>query len=161
MEIFKEYDVNCGMVSLGGNVQTYNKKQDGSDWVIAIENPIDAGDYLGKIKVSDKAVITSGGYERYFEEDGVTYHHILDPKTGYPANSGLSSVTIVSEDGTIADGLSTALFIMGKDEALNFWENYGKEYKFDAVLVTDDGEIIITDGLKNAFESDNEFEIYK
>ena len=77
MDIFKEYDVNCGIVSLGGNVQTYNKKQDGSDGVVAIENPDNTSEFIGKLKVSDKAVITSGGYERYFEDGGVTYHHIL------------------------------------------------------------------------------------
>ena len=76
-----------------------------------MQSPDDTEDYLGVLSIQDKAVITSGGYERYFEQDGVTYHHIIDPKTGYPAENGLVSVTIVSSDGTLADGLSTSLLL--------------------------------------------------
>ena len=103
-----------GMVSLGGNVQVLGIKTDGSKWRVAVQNPEDTENYLGVLETQDRAVITSGGYERYFEQDGKTYQHILDPKTGYPADSGLTSVTIVSADGTLADGLSTSLFVMGK-----------------------------------------------
>ncbi|MFR0962316.1 MAG: FAD:protein FMN transferase [Dorea sp.] len=85
-------------------------------------------------------VITSGGYERYFEENGKIYHHIIDPATGYPAENGLKSVTIVSDDGTLADGLSTSLFIMGKDKAhRDFWKEHSD--KFDMILMTDDSEL--------------------
>ena len=103
------------MVSLGGNVQTIGTKPDGSLWKVAIQNPTAAedADFLGILETNDCAVITSGGYERYFEENGVRYHHIMDPATGKPAESDLTSVTIVSENGTLADGLSTALFVMG------------------------------------------------
>lgn len=97
MEVYKEYEVTSGMVSLGGNVQVLGRKTDGSDWNIGIKDPESKeGDILGILSISDQAVITSGGYERYFEEDGKTYHHILDPKTGYPADSGLTSVSIKS-----------------------------------------------------------------
>ena len=105
--------ITSGLVNLGGNVQALGTKTDGSNWRVAVQSPDDTEDYLGVLSIRDKAVITSGGYERYFEQDGVTYHHIIDPKTGYPAESGLVSVTIVSTDGTLADGLSTSLFIMG------------------------------------------------
>ena len=105
------------MVSLGGNVQVLGIKTDGSQWRVAVQNPEDTENYLGVLETQDRAVITSGGYERYFEQNGKTYQHILDPKTGYPADSGLISVTIVSADGTLADGLSTSLFVMGKEKS--------------------------------------------
>ncbi len=107
---------------------------------------------LGVLSVTDKAVITSGGYERYFEEDGVTYHHILDPKTGYPAESGIVSVTIVTGNGTLADGLSTSLFIMGKDLAEEYWKNHSDD--FDYILVTEDETIYVTAGIADLFESE-------
>ena len=110
----KKTGLTSGLVNLGGNVQALGTKTDGSNWRVAVQSPDDTEDYLGVLSIRDKAVITSGGYERYFEQDGVTYHHIIDPKTGYPAENGLVSVTIVSSDGTLADGLSTSLFIMGE-----------------------------------------------
>ena len=99
----------------------------------------------------DLGVITSGGYERYFEEDGKTYHHIIDPRTGYPADSGLLSVTIVSSDGTLADGLSTSLFIMGKEEAIKYWKDHSEE--FDGILETEDGTLYVTEGIAEDFEA--------
>ena len=92
-------------------------KADGSDWRVAIQNPASENSYLGILSTADKAVITSGGYERYFEQDGQVYHHIIDPQTGYPSESDLTSVTIVCSDGTTADALSTVLFVMGLDGA--------------------------------------------
>lgn len=151
MEIFKEHGISHGMVSLGGNVQVLGTKTDGSKWRIAVQNPDKSSDYLGVLSVSDKAVITSGGYERYFEQDGVTYHHIIDPSTGYPADSGLTSVTIVSSDGTLADGLSTSLFIMGKDKAVEYWRAHHEE--FDAILLTEDGELYVTENIYQDFTS--------
>lgn len=159
MQIFKDCGVTSGLVSLGGNVQALGTKTDGTDWQIAIENPDKSSDYIGVVSVKDKAVITSGGYERYFEKNGKTYHHILDPKTGYPAESGLKSVTIVSDNGTLADALSTSLFVMGKEKALDYWREYKNE--FDTVLVEDDGNITITDGLKKVFKSNFKFDIAK
>ena len=105
----------------------------------------------------DEAIITSGGYERYFEKDGVTYHHIIDPATGYPAENGLISVTIVSADGTLADGLSTSLFVMGKDKAIDYWRAHSDE--FDMILLTDDEKLYVSEGIKDSFTSDREFEI--
>ncbi len=152
MEIFDEYGVTSGLVSLGGNVQAKGKKNTGENWRIGIQNPDKSSqDYLGILEISDRAVITSGGYERYFEQDGIVYHHILDPRTGYPADSGLTSVTIVSGDGTLADGLSTSLFIMGKEKALAYWHQHTKE--FDVILLEKDGTLTITEGLENSFES--------
>lgn len=160
MEIYKEYGVTSGMVSLGGNVQTLGTKTDGSNWNIGIQDPESKeGDILGVLSVANQAVITSGGYERYFEEDGKTYHHILNPKTGYPADSGLISVSIVSEDGTLADGLSTALFVMGKEKAISYWRQH--KDSFDTVFMTEDGTIYVTEGLEKQFSSDRSFEIIR
>lgn len=159
MDIFKQYRVTSGLVSLGGNVQTYKKKTDGSSWRVAVEDPDDSSAYLGILSTSDKAVITSGGYERYFRKNGKTYHHIIDPKTGYPADSGIHSSTIISADGTLADGLSTSLFIMGLDKAEEFWKNHSDQ--FDFVLETDDGKLYVTEGAADSFSSDREVEIVR
>ena len=94
--------MTSGLVNLGGNAQVFGTKPDGSLWRVAVQSPDSEDEYLGVLETKDKAIITSGGYERYFEKDGVTYHHIIDPSTGYPADNGLISVTIVSADGTLA-----------------------------------------------------------
>ena len=141
-------------IDLGGIAKGYTSSR-----IIAVQSPADTEDYLGILSVQDKAVITSGGYERYFEQDGVTYHHIIDPKTGYPAESGLVSVTIVSEDGTLADGLSTSLFIMGKEKAADFWREHKDE--FDAILMSDDGTLYVTEGLENDFSTERTVEIIR
>lgn len=157
MEIFGEYDITGGLVSLGGNIQVTGDKPTATTWKVAVQNPDEDGDYLCILEVDDVAVITSGGYERYFEEDGVTYHHIIDPTTGYPANNGLTSVTIVCDDGTKADGLSTSLFIMGTETAIEYWRAHSDE--FDVVLLDEEGTIYISEGLADCYTSDYEVEI--
>ena len=155
--VLQEQGITSALASLGGNVVAYGSKPDGSDWSIAVQDPDNPSGYTGILQVSDKMVITSGGYQRYFEMGGKTYHHIVDPRTGVPADSGLKSVTIVSEDGTTADGLSTALFIMGKDAAVEFWGAHRD--LFDAVLETTDGQIYVTAGLRDSFSSILPFEV--
>ena len=95
------------------------------------------------------AAVTSGGYERYFEQDGKVYHHILDPNTGYPAESGLISATIICQNGMLADALSTTLFVLGEEKAIEYWRDYGG---FEAVLITDDGRMLVTEGLQESFK---------
>ncbi|MCD8089674.1 MAG: FAD:protein FMN transferase [Clostridiales bacterium] len=148
-KIFQENGVESGILSLGGNVQTIGRKTDGSQWRVAVLNPENQSEYSGIISTDSRAVVTSGNYQRYFEENGRLYHHIIDPETCAPAESGLSSVTIVSENGTAADAYSTALFIMGAEKAADFWRKNKDE--FEAVLITGEGKIYITEGLEASF----------
>lgn len=157
IDIFKENNIKNGMVTLGGNVQVLGKKPDGSLWKVGIQNPIGEDEYLGVLQTSDKAVITSGGYERNFTKNGKTYHHILDPSNGYPANNGLTSVTIISSDGTLADALSTSLFVMGKDKAIDFYKK--SNYNFDFIIYTSDNKLIISEGIKDKFSSDLDIKV--
>ncbi len=157
MQVFQEQGVSQAVVSLGGNVQTIGRKPDGSLWKIGIEDPMDEGGYLGTLEVETAAVITSGNYQRYFEKDGKRYHHIIDPFTGYPAETGLNSVTVVSESGTLADGLSTALFTMGPEKAIVFWREH--EEVFDMILCLEDGRILVSQGLADSFTSDHDWEL--
>ncbi|MBQ8236680.1 MAG: FAD:protein FMN transferase [Oscillospiraceae bacterium] len=147
--LLKENGVTSALLNLGGNVQAVGNKPDGMPWRVAVQHPTEDG-YLGVLSISDEAAITSGGYERYFTgDDGQTYWHIIDPATGAPVDSGLISVTIVGDSGLICDGLSTALFVMGLEKAAQYWRNAAEE--FEAILVTDDGTIYITEGLQGKF----------
>ena len=141
MACLKEQGVICALVNLGGNILTLGEKADGSPWTIAVASPFGEG-YAGRIEVGGgKAVATSSGAQRYFEKDGVVYHHILDPETGYPARSGLASVTVIADDGLTADALSTALFVAGEAQAARILE---EQYpNVGAVLIRDDGSIRI------------------
>ena len=158
-DIYRECGVTSGLINLGGNVQVVGTKTDGSKWRVAVQSPEAEDDYLGILSTADRAVITSGGYERYFEQDGMKYHHIIDPSTGHPANNGLVSVTIVSADGTLADGLSTSLFIMGKDKAAEYWRAHSDE--FDTILEDEDGVLYVTEGIADDFTSDHETNIIR
>ena len=149
--VFDSCGTESAMVSLGGNVYVRGAKPDGTPWRVAVEDPNDPGNYLGVLSLQDQFAITSGGYQRYFEQDGVIYYHIIDPKTGDVARSGLRSVTVVCDSGTMGDALSTALFVIGYDGAVNFWKTSG--LAFDMVLADDEGRIYLTEGLKDRFDS--------
>lgn len=159
IEILERHKVKGAIVSLGGNVQSCGVKADGKKYKVGIEDPKGSEDYIGVLEIKDKVVITSGSYERYFKKDGKVYHHIIDPKTGYPAKSDIASVTVVNEDGTTADAMATALFVMGREKALEYWKKYGEKDEFEMVIVENDGRITITEGLKETFDSKRHFKV--
>lgn len=153
VKILTDEKVESAIINLGGNVFGFRKKPDGSLWNIAIRDPNEPDKYMAAIRLEDSAVITSGGYERYFEENGIIYHHILDPRTGKPSDSGLKSVSIISKDGTLADALSTSLFIMGEEKAIGYWKKNGSD--FDILLMTKDNRLLVSAGIKDKIISDN------
>ena len=142
------------ILSLGGNVQTLgDTRPDGKRWQVAVTDPEDTGSYVGTLSVGQTAVVTSGGYQRYFEQDGVTYIHILDPATGMPVDNDLASVTVVTADGARADALSTALFVLGSQGALDYAAAHDD---VELVLVTKDRRVIVTAGLAEGFQENGE-----
>ena len=148
VDILQENGIESALLDLGGNIQTIGTKPDGTDWKLGLRSPFGEGAFA-TLEVSDCSVITSGGYERYFTgDDGETYWHILDPETGKPAHSGLVSVTIVGKEGRLCDALSTSLFVMGLDKATELWK---QRDDFEMVLVSEKGEIYLTEGLEENF----------
>ena len=151
MQLFKENGAESAIVNLGGNVQTLGAKPDGSKWSVGIVNPLSPAENLCILKIENQAVITSGNYERYFVgDDGKTYWHIIDPKDGYPADNGLISVTVIGESGLLCDALSTALFAEGTEQAV---QHYQSSDNFEMVLVTEDGRILLSEGMQENFQN--------
>ncbi len=144
VRILKERGITSALLDLGGNVQALGKKNDGTMWNIGIRNPW-GGSASAALKIADQAVITSGGYERFFTaKDGHQYIHIFDSNTGYPVENGVVSVTIVAESGLYADGLSTGMFVMGLEKASDFW----KQHKdFEMIIFTEEHNLYYTEGL--------------
>lgn len=147
-EFLHNNGVKSAIISLGGNICAIGSRLDGSDFRISIQHPVNRNS-LGILSLSDRCVSTSGTYERYFVgEDGKEYGHILNPKTGMPMHSDLISVSVVSEEGKLCDALSTALFVKGLAGALEY---YREHEGFELLLMTEDGEIYLTSGLKDRF----------
>ena len=164
-ELFQEREIPRAMASLGGNVLAWGDRPDGTAWRVGVQDPARPGEqsaFAGILNLKNAFAVTSGGYQRYFEEGGKVYHHILDPATGYPADSGLTSVTVVADCscddymGTLCDAFSTAFFIMGEEEALDDWRKWQgvSPAFFDLVLITGDGRVVVTQGLAESFTLD-------
>jgi len=154
LEVFSKYGVKSAFTNIGGNVAALGTKPDGSPWRVGIRHPRQENSLIGLVSVADKAVVTSGDYQRYFiGSDGKRYHHILDPSTGYPAESGLASVTVVADSSMDADALSTILFVSGMNKGMELLKGFpGAEAVFIDMNLT----VYITRGLKSCFQADEE-----
>lgn len=144
----RAYGATSAILSLGGNITVMGKKPDGTPWRIAIKDPSDTEKMLGVVELSEESLATSGGYERFFIENGVRYGHILDPRTGWPAETDLLSATVIAKEGRNADALSTTLYILGLDRSIDFYLAYRD---FDFILVTISGEVYISEGIDGRF----------
>lgn len=147
-ELLRDGGAQAAVLNLGGTIALYGKKPDGSRFSVGIADPENPAAYFGTLDCDACVVATSGGYERYFERDGKRYIHILDPKTAAPVENGVRSVTIVTDDGTRADALSTALFVMGLDRAADY---YRAHRDFDLILLTENDELYLTEGIFDDF----------
>ncbi|HRR45455.1 MAG TPA: FAD:protein FMN transferase [Mesotoga sp.] len=151
VKTLQKYGVVSAFVNIGGNVSTLGNKPDGSSWSVGIRHPRHDGCLIGAVKVTGQAVVTSGDYERYFIDDtGKRRHHIINPTTGYPVESGLISVTVVADSAMIADGLSTAIFASGMDKGLGYLTHFPG---VDVVLVDNRQRVFITRGLKDIYQT--------
>lgn len=150
--LLKENGVESAVLSFGGNVVTIGCKN-GENWRIGVKYPYSEDNYA-ILDVSETSIVTSAADQRYFTENGKQYHHIIDPKTGYPSNSGLISVTVICESAVYADCLSTALFVMGKDKAIEYYNTYKD---FDFIMLDSDNNMYYTSGLKNSFSINDDY----
>lgn len=151
-KVLVENGVKHAIINLGGNVLTVGGNMQDKPWKIGIQDPFNPrGDYIGVVTVQDETVVTSGTYERYFEKDGKKYHHILDPRTGYPADNDIASVSVITKKSVDGDGNSTSLLLLGLDEGLKFVEQEG----FDAIFITYDKKVYVTPNIKDRFTVTN------
>lgn len=151
VDAMKKAGVESGLVSMTGAVQTLGLKTDGSLWTVGIADPKSPSGYLGTVSVGETSVSTSGSYQD-FVPGNEKYHHLLSTSSGYPSVGSLLAATVICEDGTLADCLSTAMFVLGQSKAINYWRTHGG---FEMVLITDSGEIICTSGLLERFDVTN------
>lgn len=157
VQVFRNYGIPSAYSNLGGNVVTVGAKPDGSPWLIGIQHPREANGLLGSVSVVNQTVVTSGDYQRtYTDGQGKRHHHILDPVTGYPAESGLISVSVVADKSVAADILSTALFVTGLEKGLQFLRDYPRA---QAVFVDSDLHVYVTQGLSYRFRAAEGIEV--
>nr|WP_243156241.1 FAD:protein FMN transferase [Clostridium sp. C2-6-12] len=153
-KIIKNYKIKSALIDLGGNIFALGKKPDNALWRVGIQNPFNnRGEYVGLISVENKSIVTSGNYERYFVKNGKTYHHIIDPKTGYPSESKIISATIISDHSIDGDGLSTGVYIMGLEKSIKIIEALKG---IDAIFITRNKEIFTTSGITGEFVVTND-----
>ena len=158
-EIYKDMGASSAYINLGGNVKTVGSRPDGKRWSVGLQHPDKPrGNCFGAVMCSDLSVVTSGAYERYQEINGARYHHIIDGKTGWPSDSGLKSVTVISKDSIQADALSTAAFVLGLDKGLDLVYN---SKCFGAVFFTAANEVYLTKGIKQYFGLNERLSCYE
>ncbi len=157
-KVVQKYNIEHAFVNLGGNVLVIGDKVDGSPWKIGIQDPREGrGNVMAVVDAVDKTIVTSGNYERYFEENGKLYHHILNPKTGYPAENNLLSVSIISENSFDADALSTAVYVMGVEKGIKFIDNMEN---IDVMFITEELDVYLSSGLKKILKiNDSDFKL--
>ena len=147
--ILLQYKIKNALINLGGNIVVLGHNPEKKLWRIGIQNPFAArGNYIGTVRVEKGTIVTAGSNEQFFIKDGVRYHHIIDPRTGYPANKELLSVTVLCESSTYADALTTDLFVSGIENALSIL----KSAKAEAIFVMQNQDVFVTDGLRGTFE---------
>ena len=149
-ELMKEVKQMAGTISVGGSIMIKGSKPNGESWNLGVQDPRGAsGEVLGVYSTNEECFMsTSGDYEKYFEQDGIRYHHILDPATGYPADSGLISVTIIADNGLVSDALSTACFILGKEEG----KKLADQYNAQVIFVDKQKNVYVSDEIKTQFQ---------
>lgn len=157
IELYKENNIESGIINLGGNIKVLGKKEKDNLWEIGIYEPQKhSNNIVCTIKAEDKSIVTSGAYERGFICNDKYYHHILNPKNGYPAESDLKSITIISNSSVDGDGLATPLFMMGKYKAYEFM----KKNNISGIMITDKDEIILTKDLLNRFILTKDYKVF-
>lgn len=139
IEVLKKSGITEALVNAGGEISVI-----GSDWKVGIQHPRDEREIIAAIKLNNNTVATSGDYEQYFEQNGIRYHHIIDPKTGYPAR-GLQSVTVINQSNTFADALATAVFVMGKEKGMKLIESLDNT---EAMIIDDEGKVFYSGGFE-------------
>ncbi|HEY5525766.1 MAG TPA: FAD:protein FMN transferase [Clostridium sp.] len=153
-DVFYKYNIKSALIDLGGNIFAFGSKEDGTPWRVGIQDPFKArGEFMGVLSVRNKSVVTSGNYEKYFTQGGKRFHHIIDPKTGYPSVSKIISATIISDNSIDGDGLSTGVYIIGIDKAMALIECISG---VDAIFITEDKKTYVTSGIKDIFAIANE-----
>lgn len=154
-KILKKHNVKKAVVDLGGNIYVYGKKSDGSKWTVGIKNPDSPSSApLLRLCINENSVVTSGSYERFFEADGKKYHHIFNPATGFPADSGIVSATVISPSSIAADALSTATFVLGVEKSFKLLDKFKKEFGTDIsfVFICKYGSVFASENLKGSLE---------
>lgn len=160
-EYLESEGVEKAIVDIGGNLFLIGTNEEDSLWKVGIKNPFSESrnDYVGVLEASESSVVTSGVYERFLESDGVKYHHILDPDTGYPSDNEIMGVSIICEKSIDADGLSTSVFLLGLEDGLDLVESLDG---VEAIFVTKSKEIYLTKGLSDSFQlKDRDFKLVK
>lgn len=153
-KLLKEEGVKEAIIDLGGNIYALGKKEGNKNWKIGIQDPnTERGNVIGTVETSNKSVVTTGVYERFIEKDGVKYHHILNPKTGYPYKTDIAGVSIIADKSVEADALSTLIFTKGLDEGRKFIETLDG---VDAIFIMNDRKVYITEGVRDSFKLINE-----